>query len=354
LKWNQIDSLSGRLYFSDLQNGWLVNVNGIYHTDNGGKIWKQQTSIRGYYNIFFTDSIHGWAFSIQPTGSDLVGTKDGGASWRYLFRFDYSLQKIFFIDSLKGWAVGEYGAIYRTQDGGDTWNLSRIGKDTEDCLFDVFFIDDSTGWAVGESNFVWHTINGGAFWQRHPTPALPGEWLNAVHFTDKNHGWIVGMVGLMMYTENGGKDWDRSYSQEYGYWWSDVDFTDRDHGWAVGLFGAVYKWEGTSFVHVHPGNHIPCSLILHPAYPNPFLPCTQKTAVHIHFTLFEQKNVTVKIYNALGQLVRIYCEKGEQPGYHSIVWDGNDQSGQALAGGIYLYQIQAGDKVMTDKLTLIR
>ena len=61
------------------------------------------------------------------------------------------------------WAVGEYGYIYHTTDGGMTWEYQAGFFDISDIdghivagtfLFDVFAVDDKTAWACGIDSYV--------------------------------------------------------------------------------------------------------------------------------------------------------------------------------------------------------
>ena len=94
------------------------------------------------------------------------------------------------------------------------------------------------------------------------------------------------------------------------------------------------------------------TLSLEQNYPNPFNPTTT-----ISYQLSAGKDkyfVTLKIYDALGRLVKVLVEGQQAPGIHQISWDGTDASGRSVASGIYFYTIQAGDFRMTKKMVLMR
>ena len=86
------------------------------------------------------------------------------------------------------------------------------------------------------------------------------------------------------------------------------------------------------------------------AYPNPFNP-----DVAIPLTLAEdQRQVTVRVYNSLGQEVR-HLEQGPlAAGYHSLSWDGQDRGGQPVASGSYLLKVSAGEWVEARKVVKAR
>jgi flagellar hook assembly protein FlgD len=64
--------------------------------------------------------------------------------------------------------------------------------------------------------------------------------------------------------------------------------------------------------------------------------------------------VRLEIYDALGQKVRTLVQQVEPAGYHTAVWDGRDDGGKALAGGIYIYRLQAGEFSQARKLLLMK
>lgn len=72
------------------------------------------------------------------------------------------MMDIFFLNQNLGWAVGNYGHILKTTDGGETWNHQNSGVTQE--LNDVEFIDENIGWAVGMNGVVLHSTNGGTTW----------------------------------------------------------------------------------------------------------------------------------------------------------------------------------------------
>jgi len=73
-----------------------------------------------------------------------------------------SLFGVSFTDANTGTAVGTYGTILRTTNGGDTWTRQTSG--TTEWLFGISFTDANTGTAVGAVGIILHTTNGGATW----------------------------------------------------------------------------------------------------------------------------------------------------------------------------------------------
>ena len=89
---------------------------------------------------------------------------------------------------------------------------------------------------------------------------------------------------------------------------------------------------------------IPKEFDLYQNYPNPFNPNTT-----IQFDLPKTSEVTLKIFNILGEEVATLVSNRLSAGSYSYEWDASN-----LASGVYLYRLQAGDFVKTQKMVLIK
>jgi flagellar hook assembly protein FlgD len=84
-------------------------------------------------------------------------------------------------------------------------------------------------------------------------------------------------------------------------------------------------------------------------YPNPFNPTT-----NIKYQLPQAVQVSLTIYNMLGQEVRKLVNTQQPAGYHTVVWDGRDNSGRLVPSGVYHYRLQAGSFTMTKKMLMAK
>jgi hypothetical protein len=91
------------------------------------------------------------------------------------------------------------------------------------------------------------------------------------------------------------------------------------------------------------------SFILYPAYPNPFNSVTQ-----INYGLPVASRVNMAVYDLMGREVAKLVEDEMKAGYHSVLWDGKNRSGQPAGSGVYFVQIEAGNFKQAKKMTLVR
>jgi hypothetical protein len=106
-------------------------------------------------------------------------------------------------------------------------------------------------------------------------------------------------------------------------------------------------WDHTTSVVDAPG--IPAAFVLRQNYPNPFNPTTS-----IAYAVLVSGPVTLDIYNLLGQKVRTLTHAVHTPGDYTLVWDGMDDHGNMVSGGVYFYGLQAGTTVETRKMVLLK
>ena len=84
-------------------------------------------------------------------------------------------------------------------------------------------------------------------------------------------------------------------------------------------------------------------------YPNPFNPTTT-----INYALPEANYVSIKIYNMLGQEVKTLVNTEVKAGRHKVEWRGENNYGQKVSSGTYIYRITAGEYTQAKKMILLK
>ncbi len=93
---------------------------------------------------------------------------------------------------------------------------------------------------------------------------------------------------------------------------------------------------------------IPSTFILERNFPNPFASTTQ-----IRFFAPISGNISMEIYNLMGQRVRTLLNQKLPPGKQHVTWDGADDSGKRVVPGIYFYRLHSEKFVQTKKMVLL-
>jgi hypothetical protein len=85
-------------------------------------------------------------------------------------------------------------------------------------------------------------------------------------------------------------------------------------------------------------------------YPNPFNPTTT-----IRYTIKNRWHVSLKIYNAAGQLVRTLIDEVHAPDeVKPVEWDGRNNAGQSVSSGVYFYKLVTKNFSQTKKMVLLK
>jgi hypothetical protein len=94
---------------------------------------------------------------------------------------------------------------------------------------------------------------------------------------------------------------------------------------------------------------IPTNFSLSQNYPNPFNPTT-----NINYSIAQDANVKLMVYNSLGQVVKTIVNSQQKAGYYTIRWDGSNDMGSKVSSGMYIYRITAGNFTHSVKMNLIK
>jgi len=168
----------------------------------------------------------------------IMRSHDSGLTWQKLdSRTHLFIFALSFPDKDHGFLVGDRSLVLSTTNGGDTFTKRQLQRifpvDQQDyalpyeepLLYGVSFVNDDQGWVVGEFGRIWATDNGGQTWTEQQDSLLP-QWkrpLNpsddprfadfnlptmfGVSFRDAQHGYAAGLEGSVVATDDGGKTW---------------------------------------------------------------------------------------------------------------------------------------------------
>lgn len=111
---------------------------------------------------------------VVGSGTTIAASADGGASWvQQDFKEDAMFNSVQFVDPANGFITGEFGAVYRTTDGGASWSAApKIPNDFYP--YAALFVSPLEGYVSGLAGATLRTSDGGNSWTSLDNPgALP-------------------------------------------------------------------------------------------------------------------------------------------------------------------------------------
>lgn len=158
---------------------------------------------------------------------------DQGRSFRQARAVPLStpLTGVSFVDASHGWAVGQWGAILASTDGGETWAIQRLSSEEDRPLFAVHFFDAQRGVAVGLWSLVLTTEDGGKTWTEQTLQAPPGYSradLNLMGLFADGRGSVYATAeqGQLLHSDDHGKTWRYLDTGYDGTLWSGAVLAD--------------------------------------------------------------------------------------------------------------------------------
>lgn len=172
---------------------------------------------------------------------------DNGAHFRQAKSVPVSsmLTAVSFADGRHGWAVGQWGAILATDDGGDTWRIQRLATKEDRPLFAVHFFDAKQGVAVGLWSLVLATADGGQTWTPRELGLPPGAKkadLNLLGLFADAKGTLYATAerGFVLRSDDRGATWNYLGTGYKGTFWCGIALSDEVL-LVGGLRGTVYR-----------------------------------------------------------------------------------------------------------------
>lgn len=405
---NQIHAAGERVFTASFKSDFNY---ALHYSDDNGVSWNEATSdnTTGSYAVFANVD----ADTIYSYGADLFGTRflrkstDAGTSWA-VQTADYSNFPFIFIathfaainDTLILTSTARSAGILKSVDGGATWNSF------------IEFSDNDENKAInglesyGDYFFLSASTNGKGLFRAHRDSA---RWVNVLSIdgvSESMYGFDIDATGNLyaltdkgiQFSENSGETWTLKTSAELGISetgtpthikvsGSDLiiafangseepsilkikkDFSvvseDISNGFSssevksrvlvlatnstsafatrMGLATALYVYNGEVSTSLEEEGSIQ-DFRLSQNYPNPFNPAT-----NISFNLPEAGEVSLKVYNLLGQEVASLINGRMNAGFQQVSFDASN-----LASGTYIYRLVAGTNVQTRKMMLIK
>lgn len=187
-----------------------VGDHGVILLSDDGLLFRQAKAVpvrTMLTTVQFIDGRIGYA-----AGHDgvVLGTRDGGETWSLLRAAPSVEQPILslYFDSVDhGIAVGLYGWMIETRDGGRTWAERHVGSGDNDDrhLYHVFASAQGTLLVAGEAGTIYRSADGGQSWDTIAVGSQGSLWYGAV--LDDGTLLICGMRGHLYRSHDDGRSW---------------------------------------------------------------------------------------------------------------------------------------------------
>lgn len=167
----------------------------------------------------------------------VIHSADGGDSWAIQTEGqDINLQSIAAWDASRAVVVGDRSTVMVTADGGGSWEqIEGLPVEQVNKLISVKAFPNGEAWAIGERGTIIKSDDYGKHWQRMRDSEDVG--LQGFSRVDEKV-WVVGEFGTILYSADAGNGWVKQVSGTQSYLEA-VAFRDASHGVAVGLDGLI-------------------------------------------------------------------------------------------------------------------
>ena len=189
--------------------GLAVGVAGtMFETDDGGKDWRPGTPVT-QSALLGVDCNASWPIAIGQSGTILI-RRDG--KWQAAKSgTDARLLSVSVNNAGLAFAVGGFGAVLRSADGGQSWEpiafdwQELLGDILEPHIYDVEVSETGVVTIVGEFELVMRSSDGGDTWEiMHKGDSS----IFAIELNDDGSGYAVGQEGKVLHTTDGGNTWE--------------------------------------------------------------------------------------------------------------------------------------------------
>ncbi len=327
----------------------------LMYEHSGGTVWVIDFETCELVDTMYGFTTNGWGFEfcIATNGCNLFTWEDGGDV--HVYEFDGTYVETFNIpngwSSSWGWTLSvTCEKLFTGTDGpGGTW-YGYCGLECGPCCdVDMTPDDDPVivepGGRFGLTGYIGNPTDDpittdvwggviylGDFFQQfafNNIPLDPGESMTA-------HTWqnVPGFAPLGTYTYMaycGDRPDEVCDSASFPFTVAGARIADGAAEWSI---------EGEFF-----GSEIiPTEYGLQTNYPNPF-----NASTNISFSLPEAGEVSLEVYNLMGQRVATLVNGNKVAGQHTVTWDA-----ASFSSGVYFYKLSAGDNVITKRMTLLK
>ncbi len=203
------------MFFIDSLNGFVGGSQSpgpyfILKTSDGGETWTEANINSAPSSINFPSNSTGFCTAFDG----IYKTTDGGISWNLNYQDNIHFNSVQFVDDNKGFVVGtEFPQnlfLLKTEDAGLNWSKSFVAIETGDPK--IRMINALTGFIISEnSSKIYKTTNGGNNWIVVFDDSIPQHSFWDIAFSDELNGFAGRAGGDFLLTSDGGNTWHKKF-----------------------------------------------------------------------------------------------------------------------------------------------
>jgi len=327
--WSLLVTSNGNIYAGTEQ--------GLFFSNDNGAIWNL-TSISGAdVRAIAKDNSGNLYAGIFGTG--IYKSTDNGLSWNLINNGLTALAiNSIVVNPSNEIFVGTFGGgIYSSNDGGMNWNQKPVGYNF---VWTLASAPNGNLYAGTYGNGVYRSTDNGNSWVKSIT--YPANFVYALSLDGNGNLYASSWESGVFSTNINANTWQAVGLGGFGV--SSVMVNMTTNSVIVGTSNGTLFRLNDSPSNIKGYNDLPYSFSLEKNYPNPFNPSTT-----IEFSIANREQVTLNIYNVLGELVETIVNEYLEAGNYKVNFNGNN-----LTSGIYIYNIQAGNYSASKKMILVK
>lgn len=315
----------------------VVGLNGtILKSNDIGETWTTKTSgiANDLYGVSFGGRFSEVGIAVG-NNSSILRTTDQGETWNTILTVNDRQRSVNFkavtmSSESKGILAGDNGTILLTNDGGLSWH--RCSSDIPNVNFKfIISLSEDNSFVTGNNGTILETTDAGESWFALNTGVT--NTIYRIRFADDQTAIAIGTEGTVLKSTDGGLSWVNEVSgtinnlnclfvvnESIAYTGGNNEIilktTDGGISWNEYIPGKLTKNTKMEYMTIN-------------CYPNPSNPVTK-----ISYSLVQNANICVKIYDTAGREVTTLVNSFQQQGDYSVIFNGT-----GLSSGIYFCRL---------------
>lgn len=161
-------------------------------------------------------------------------TEDGGRTWAILRLGELRARALRLGSPIHAIVAGAEGVLLLSDDGGASWRRPESGVRSH---LNSIAVRGEKIWVAGHEGTILHSADNGRSWRLQPS--LTRNNLEGIWFLDGQHGWAAGWNGTILRTADGGASWENVSPGNIYQTLTAIWFRTPEEGWVVGIGGLI-------------------------------------------------------------------------------------------------------------------